>query len=312
MRALAVDHPRRMMQFVPPHTTAVVAPTTEMMNCSHSRVLFRRRRCINALLDEWRQDASVRAASARRAIDNVHARACLQNNSHSQYQEDLLLVPLLHRMGARRAGVFVELGALDGIKYSNTWLLEKCFGWTGLLIEGNPSNAQALQRSGRRALMRHSAVCRRAGTVRMTVAGAEVSGQIDAMADKFVRNWHHRNLPSATVAVPCAPLSSLMDDADLPTADLLSLDVEGAEAIVLRTVDPARFWVVLVEMDGLSASKDEEVHQLLTASGLVHLARLRIPNSRVYARHDARKPFALSRRRETGTSRGPGSVPVGS
>ena len=69
-------------------------------------------------------------------------------------------------------------------------------------------------------------------------------------------------------------------------ADLLSLDVEGAEAIVLRTVDASRFRVVLVEMDGLAPAKDEEVHRLLSAGGLVHLTRLRIPNSRVYVRRD--------------------------
>ena len=68
----------------------------------------------------------------------------------------------------------------------------------------------ALARSGRRATKLHSAVCAAEGTVRMTVAGGEVSGQVGAMAEKFVRNWQHRNQPDATVAVPCAPLSALM------------------------------------------------------------------------------------------------------
>ena len=35
-------------------------------------------------------------------------------------------------------GVFVELGAYDGITSSNTLVLEKCHGWRGVLIEGKP------------------------------------------------------------------------------------------------------------------------------------------------------------------------------
>ena len=45
---------------------------------------------------------------------------------------------------------FVELGALDGWHGSNTLMLERCFGWTGLLIEASPHNFRNLQRSGRR------------------------------------------------------------------------------------------------------------------------------------------------------------------
>ena len=259
----------------------------EMMNCSHSRVLNRRRRCYDKLLKQWnRQHDSRRFALQRLA--STAAGTCVANNTRSQYEEDLLLLPLLidrsssNSMASR--GSFVELGALDGERYSNTWLLEKCFGWSGVLIEANPTNFEALARSGRRAAKLHSAVCAVEGTVRMTVAGGEVSGQVGAMADKFVQNWQHRNRPDATVAVPCAPLSALIARSGMQGADLLSLDVEGAEALVLRTVDTSVFRVVLVEMDGLSIGKDEEVHQLLTAGGLVHLTDFQIPNSRVYAR----------------------------
>ena len=44
-----------------------------------------------------------------------------------------------------------------------------------------------------------------------------------------------RNLTEAqTVAVPCAPLSRLMDTAGLGQADFFSLDVEGVRAACAR------------------------------------------------------------------------------
>ena len=102
------------------------------------------------------------------------------------------------------------------------------------------------------------------GHVDITVAGGAVGGQASLMSERFKRTWGHTN-DAPTTAVPCAPLSKLMATAGLHKgAGLLSLDVEGAEAAVLRTVDPAAFAVVLVEMDGQVRAEDEELALTLT------------------------------------------------
>ena len=33
---------------------------------------------------------------------------------------------------------YFEMGALDGVMYSNTKFYEETLGWTGVLVEGNP------------------------------------------------------------------------------------------------------------------------------------------------------------------------------
>ena len=47
----------------------------------------------------------------------------------------------------------------DGVKFSNTLMLEKCFGWQGLLIEANPESFAKLNASTRTAHKLYSAVC---------------------------------------------------------------------------------------------------------------------------------------------------------
>ena len=48
-------------------------------------------------------------------------------------------------------GFFIESGALDGERFSNTLVLERRFGWTGLLVEPSESNFRELVSKRRRA-----------------------------------------------------------------------------------------------------------------------------------------------------------------
>lgn len=84
---------------------------------------------------------------------------CALRESLAAAGEDLFTLPTLLRMSGRRPGTFIELGAFDGIQGSNTYMLEKCFNWTGLLIEANPYHYRLLKHSGRKVPMVHAAVC---------------------------------------------------------------------------------------------------------------------------------------------------------
>lgn len=156
--------------------------------------------------------------------------ACVLAASHSQWMEEQLLLPSLLEAAGGRPGTFVELGALDGVKYSNTLALEACYNWTGLLIEANPSNYAKAQLAGRRATLVHSAVCDGVGTINITAKPGPASGAVEHLP------WHLRSRltpQQRTVAVPCRPLAALLSDAGLAGgATFLSLDVEGAEAQV--------------------------------------------------------------------------------
>ena len=52
--------------------------------------------------------------------------------SKSQYWQDLFV---LGQLGMKRNGYFVDFGATDGVRLSNTYLLERAYGWTGIAAE---------------------------------------------------------------------------------------------------------------------------------------------------------------------------------
>lgn len=197
-----------------------------------------------------------------------------------------MLLPYLLRAAGWQAGTFVEIGALDGVQFSNTFILERCFNWTGLLVEGNPRNFRELNASSRRAHKVHSAVCNRTlGHVHMTARGGSVSAQLETMSETHRQRYGWSRRQWHSVAVPCSPLASLMANAaGMYGAHFLSVDVEGAEDIVLQTVDAACFAVILVELDGSNPTKDARVRTILTDAGLEFQRRLALKGSEVYLR----------------------------
>jgi len=167
----------------------------------------------------------------------------------------------------------VHAGALDGLKFSNTAVFEQ-IGWTGLLVEGAPTNARALMRSGRRAKKFHLAVCPHGGHYVMMQGSDATATDLSRASDRFIQSWHggHRD---HGVPVACKPFGDMLHAAGLGAGvDLASIDVEGAELVVLETMDwdiEVRVW--LVELDGSNETKDAAARRLLRANGYCRAPR---------------------------------------
>ena len=176
-------------------------------------------------------------------------------------------------------GTFIEIGALDGISISNTLYFEKRWDWRGLLIEGHPPTQRAMfsnQARRSNSVMFPAAIChwRPDGTseaLAFTRAGGGIATAITSSNPKFMKGWHQDHDDSQSLYSHCLPLQALIDSTAWYHIDLLSLDVEGAELLVLKTIDfhVTHIRVILVELDGDNPSKDSEVRNFLTASGFV-------------------------------------------
>jgi FkbM family methyltransferase len=148
-------------------------------------------------------------------------------------------------------GFFIEAGANDGVSQSNTYYLERFRGWRGVLIEGIPELAAQCKKNRPRAAVIQAALVEASypyDTVEMhyaglmsTVAGAmEKAGGTEAHIRRGLEVQCLKG--TYTVRVPARTLTDVIaQHRPAGEIDLLSLDVEGMEAAVLRGLDFTRF-----------------------------------------------------------------------
>lgn len=153
----------------------------------------------------------------------------------------------LARYVRKRKGIFVEAGANDGVRQSNTLYFEKYKGWTGLLIEAMPELAERCRINRPKCLVENAALV--AGDYRHThidlhyrdlmsvvkgaIADADREKQHLVAGEAFMKQGDEPR----TISVRACTLSSILEKHHMTRVDLLSLDVEGYETEVLRGLD---------------------------------------------------------------------------
>lgn len=201
-----------------------------------------------------------RAVFGRRAALRVrrHVAERLGSPRYSRaglYELDRKLAPYL---GDR--GFFVEAGAADGFRKSNTYYLERFRGWHGVLVEPIPHLAQRCRRERPRSTVFECAlVADEQATPMIAMRYADLLSEVHASGRGLPRSRYGWD-PSYDLTVPGRTLSSILTEARAPTVDLLSLDVQGFEASVLAGLGLPRFMprLMLIELDDDDAQRHVE------------------------------------------------------
>ncbi|XP_053627476.2 protein Star [Cherax quadricarinatus] len=131
----------------------------------------------------------------------------------------------------KRNGFYIECGALDGEVRSNTLFFERKRGWNGLLIEADPKNFNQMVEKHRKAYMSPSCLAPTPHPTTVLFQQQENQGHI------LGRQQHYPSSGSGEILeVQCFPLFSYLVALNVTTVDYFSLDVEGAEFSVLKTI----------------------------------------------------------------------------
>ena len=143
-------------------------------------------------------------------------------------------------------GVFLEMGAFDGVAESNSRFFERCLGWRGLLIEANPKTYAQLVSTNVRPT---------ADKLHLAPSCSTDSQTIMMTPTKYT---NAQEMPSLKTSVPvhCGPLKSYLEQLKYKHVHFFSLDVEGAELSVIKQVDFKSTTIDVIMIESVNSSNN--------------------------------------------------------
>ena len=141
--------------------------------------------------------------------------------SHPVTQQDLWVLEKI-----TQPGTFVELGAFDGLRHSNTLLLEEK-GWQGTLIEAYMPFSDQCAKNRPNAVVVNAVIGD--GDDATLIIGGQYTGLLHTMPKDWLLEHHIRG--NKHVIVETMPLADIIGTSHV---DYLSLDTEGGEYEILR------------------------------------------------------------------------------
>lgn len=160
-------------------------------------------------------------------------------------------------------GIFVELGAMNGVTYSNTKFFEDTLKMSGTLIEPTHQYFELLK--NRPNCKNYNAAVNYTKNKVKFLGDYATAGLVDTMHPNFKTNWHNN---SVEYYVDGEPFSDILNKSNITYIDLLTIDVEGGEEVVLKTMDfNIPVYLICIELDGHNIEKDERCRQILINNG---------------------------------------------
>ena len=181
--------------------------------------------------------------AARIASDRAHARFESRGRlSFSQQGEDIVLYHVLHDLLQVKAPTYIDIGAADPVQASNTFLLY----WTGghgVLVEPNPMYVERLKRERPRDIVVAAGVGVGDATEAdyYMIRGKPTLNTFSPEEAARLRAGAKEDPVETVVKMPLVSVNRLIATHLGKAPDLLSIDVEGLDLDILRTLDFAGY-----------------------------------------------------------------------
>jgi FkbM family methyltransferase len=168
----------------------------------------------------------------------------------------------------KRDGFFVEFGAADGVNLSNTFLLERSFGWKGILAEPAMGWHAALRQNRECAVDTRCVWANSGESLEFAETTEPEYSTVRNMVGLEDGNEAFR-AASTTYEVASVSLNDLLDEHSAPSCiDYLSIDTEGSEYEILRAFDFTSREVRLITVEhNFDRVRRSHLYDLLTEHG---------------------------------------------
>jgi FkbM family methyltransferase len=190
--------------------------------------------------------------------------------SFAQGAEDIL-IPYISRyhFSLEKPGRYVDVGCNAPVRYSNTFELYTN-GWRGLNIDANRDLIEECKKVRKQDVCIHAAV---SDSEREVIFHRAKSHLVSTIDEERLVEWkkHFEFSDDDQETLVTRTLTSILDEhwqADEPI-DLLSIDVEGHDLKVLKSLDLSRYRpkIVVIEMHDYEGIERSEIYKYLTERG---------------------------------------------
>ena len=191
---------------------------------------------------------------------------------YSQQDEDKYIIQYLLK-NKIHDGTYLEIGACDGLLYSNTKTLEDFFNFTGILIEPQDfffNNIKNNRSVAKNELYNCAVTNNESDTISFIGNNAEagVENDINTNLNKF--NWNK------SYNVPNKKMKDILQNSKFKYIDFMIIDVEGSELSLLKSIDfNFPIYCIIIEAHSGEQEKNRIFGDYLKKNGFTYKERQR-------------------------------------
>ncbi len=183
------------------------------------------------------------------------------SNKHLSYSQIFQDLWVLYLKNEKKNGFFIEFGACDGIRHSNTYILEKQYDWKGILAEPNPYWNENINQNRNCEISRNCILGVDGEEVefKAVIDNQELSHSTSINpSDIHAKNGNRNN--HEIFKVSSMKLETLLETYQAPVKiDYLSIDVEGAELEILNNFDFSKYFFDILTVENSNQDQDERL-----------------------------------------------------
>lgn len=171
----------------------------------------------------------------------------------------------------KKNGVFLDIGAHDGIDKSNTYFFEKTLGWTGICVEPIPEVFERLK-NNRKCICVNAGVSDKSGKATFwkiegyseMLSGLEENYN-EQHKERIRREIDQHGGRLTEMEIEIKDINSLLEMHNIRQVDYCSIDVEGSEEKLLSVLDPERVDIQVFTVE--NNYRSESLRKLMRSKG---------------------------------------------
>jgi len=173
-------------------------------------------------------------------------------------------------------GFFMDIGAHDGVSINNTLYFEKNNNWTGMNIEANEVVFQQLVKNRPKCTNLNVAVCNNDGTAEFIVNTGYtemISGLKNYYDPRHFSRLKRENNQTGAISeikkVATYKVSTICQNYGIKHIDYLSIDVEGAEFDIIKSIDFENVFIDVIDFENNFDDVSRPIIKYLEEKGFI-------------------------------------------